>query len=435
MKFLFVFAALAAISSAGCAQTKPWPEPVKTPVKNHPIPRGTFIQEYLVRQWTDAKWQAEYNAMKAVGMDIMIFGSAADSKKKVTYYPPSVPGYSLADGYGDVIDACLRNAKKCGVKVFIGLNFSSDWWNKGVSDPEWLYAQMREGNLLADDLYAKYHGKYPDTFAGWYWVWEVDNANYNRADQRDTLAKALDINVSHVHSLDANMPVMLCPFMNYRLGSPEQYRDTWAWVFAHCSLGQGDIFAPQDCVGAGGTTIDNFVPWLAALKQAVDSKPGLRFWTDAETFDQADWTAAPLNRFIRQLKGAQPYVEHSVTFAYSHYYSPVSCAPGWQKTLADYVRTGKLETQPPTPPTYLKAARGTGRIALTWNKSKDNVGVASYAVLRDGVRIARIQASKTSPIPAAAFTDTSAPAGEVRYAVQACDFAGNSSAPAEVTVH
>jgi hypothetical protein len=273
---------------AAATVAKPAPK-TPSPLRGHPVARGTFVQDWLVADWDDAAWQAEIRAMKQVGMDIIVFGSTADGKSRETSYPTGVTGFTPMKGGADPVDACLRNAERSGMHVFLGLNFSSDWWRKGANDPEWLYGQMEEGNAIASDLYRRYAAKYPKAFRGWYWVWEVDNAGYNTPEQRRTLAKALDISVRHLKSLDPKLPVMLCPFMNYRLGTPDEYRAMWTDVFANCALGKGDIFAPQDCVGAGGLRLQDVDAWFAALKKAVATRPDLRFWSDTETFIQEDW--------------------------------------------------------------------------------------------------------------------------------------------------
>ncbi len=435
MKMTSVALALALVA-AGCAPEPPLP-PGK-PVSTYPIPTGTFIQNFLVKDWTDAQWQTEIRTMKECGIDTIVFAPCAEGPKNHAYYTTRIPGFRLAPGYPDLVENLLRNAKKGGVKVFLGLNFHDDWWKKGSTDPQWLYDQMEVGNKVADELYARYHARYPKTFVGWYWVWEVDNYCFHTEAQAKVLAKAIDVNVKHVKSLDPNMPVMLCPFMNYRLGTPQAYAGMWTTVFANCSLGKGDVFCPQDCVGAGGLNMDNFLGWFAALRNAVDTKPGLLFWSDAETFVQADWTSATLDRFVRQMKGVQPYVDNIITFAFSHYYGVNNTNPGWQKTLRDYVKTGKLDATPPPP-----IAGGSGRvlangaIELTWSAAFDNMGDCGYDVYRNGYKVKRIEPPKQPRKKGATVTWIDSAEGgrpEAKYEVQCYDFAGNVSPKTAVTV-
>jgi hypothetical protein len=403
----------------------------------HPLVfTGTFIQWYLTKDWNEAKWQSEVAYLKAAGLKYIVLSPAVDSKSREAFYPTRVPGIKQAAGYRDIIDLCLRTASNAGLKVFLGMNANEDWWRKEATDPAWLLAQMDLGNTIADDLYSRYHAKYPRTFIGWYWDWEVDNLNFNTPARRQTLASALDRNVSHLHHISPGMPVMLCPFMNSALGKPETYAEMWRDVFAHCALTKGDIFCPQDCVGAGGLKLAQVADWFRALKTAVDTKPGLRFWSDTETFIENDWTAAPLNRELEQLQAVAPYVEQSITFAYSHYYSPNVKPDGFQRTYLDYLKTGQLESVPPSQPQELTGARATGNsIKLEWRRSTDNIGVCGYYIRRNGKLISRLQRNLgEAETERVSFTDKKVPEDPCIYTVEAYDFAGNESPAAQVTV-
>lgn len=80
------------------------------------------------------------------------------------------------------------------------------------------------------------------------------------------------------------------------------------------------------------------------------------------------------------------------------------------------------DTQAPTVPASLRVTGVTAStVALAWNASSDDTGVAGYRVLRDGVQVG--QTTSTS------FTDTGLSAGTAHvYAVRAFDAAGNVSA-------
>ena len=83
------------------------------------------------------------------------------------------------------------------------------------------------------------------------------------------------------------------------------------------------------------------------------------------------------------------------------------------------------DTTPPTKPTGLHATSVTANaVALSWNRSTDNVGVTGYTVYRNGSAI-----GSTGGPAATAFTDTTAaPATAYSYAVDAFDGSGNHSA-------
>lgn len=398
------------------------------------MPNGSFIQWYLAKTWNDATWQAEFRYMRELKMSYLVFAPTVETG--AAYYPTQIPGVKEAEPGRDVVDACLRNAQRAGIKVFLGLNFHEDWWKKGASEPAWLDAQMEQGNLIADELYANYHAKYPKSFYGWYWVWEVDNGVQTDA-QADAVAKALDLNVRHLKTLDPAMPVMLCPYMNCLVGKPEAWGAYWRRVFAHSSLGKGDVFAPQDCIGSHMLTLQVLPQWFGELRKAVDSKPGLKFWVDTETFDQTDWTSATIDRLDKQLRAVAPYVEDGITFAYCHYDSPNVGNPGRHAALKRYLETGVVPTQAPPAPTHV-AGRWTAKgPKLSWTATQGPFGDSGFDVYKDGKKIARIEPPKgvRSADVEVDYVDEKVDGdGPITYEVLAYDFYGNVSNRVIVTV-
>ena len=81
------------------------------------------------------------------------------------------------------------------------------------------------------------------------------------------------------------------------------------------------------------------------------------------------------------------------------------------------------DSMPPTVPTNLKVVSGQPTQAyLTWNASTDNVGVAGYNIIRDGVVVAATARTYYGDIGLTGATTYS-------YVVEAFDLAGNMSAP------
>ena len=224
---------------------------------------GSFITEELCGFWTDARWQQEFATMKEAGMHYIIIQQVANSypgKVTKTIYPSALPNTEAAKArngakYPDVVDALLRNAETAGMKVFIGIDMNDNWWRVYASDTTWLYNQMRLDNSICDELWNRYKSKYPEAFYGWYWSYEVDNVNWATEAQQQVLINAMNIQLDHLTSSGKRLPFMWCPFMNSRLGTPEDYEKMWENVLAGIHTTTGDIFCPQDCVGAGGLKI------------------------------------------------------------------------------------------------------------------------------------------------------------------------------------
>jgi hypothetical protein len=412
---------------------------------------GSFITGDLCGHWTDARWQQEFTAMKNAGMHYVVLASVVQSfpgKVSTTIYPSSLPNTKIEqdrDGkpYPDVVDACLRNAKQAGIKVFIGIDANDRWWDSPADDSVWLYSQMDFDNKVCDEVWGLYKAKYPDTFYGWYWVYEADNVNFKTQAQQNVLTNAMNMQLDHLTAANERLPFMWCPFMNSNLGTPQAYQEMWQNVFAGLHTIPGDIFCPQDCVGAGGLKIDQVVSWFTALRKAVDTKPGLLMWSDIETFDLSDNTSATIDRIVTQLKIEQPYVDNYITWEYSYYDSPYNIDPGFHKTYLGYLKNGTTETTPPTTPANFTAKLlADGNVELNWDTAKDNIGVCGYYVYRNGIKICKkqvpivgrhrkINSSLTSLTDVYLNSNTN-----YSYQVRAYDFANNVSAPStEVTIN
>jgi hypothetical protein len=405
---------------------------------------GSFIQASLCGFWSDARWQEEFSAMKNAGMHYLIIGPVEESspgKITTTLYPSSLPNTQMAKGgngipFSDVVDACLRNAQSAGMKVFIGIGMSNKWWSApGGIDSTWLYNQMNFDNKVCDELWNLYKKKYPNAFYGWYWAYEVANINLTTVQQQ-VLTHAMNIQLDHLTAKNERLPFMWCPFMNSSLGTPQAYQTMWQNVFAGLHITDGDIFCPQDCVGAGGLKINQVGSWFSALRQAVNTKPGLVMWSDVETFEvyQNHYISATVDRIIKQMEIEQPYVNNYITFSYCHYQSPNNTDSGFQTTYINFLHTRQLDSTAPSIPTNFTAVlRDNGdEIKLNWNPSTDNIGVCGYYIYRNGILICKKQvlrrdegANFTMPN---SFIDKNLKAGTAySYQVKAYDFANNVS--------
>jgi hypothetical protein len=407
---------------------------------------GSFVQSWLCGSWTDARWQQEFTAMKNAGMHYMIIGPIVEcdtGETTKTYYPSSLPNTELNSSLNgkDMVDNCLRNAEAAGIKVFIGISSNSLWYTPHGADTTWFYNQMEFDNKVCDEVWSLYKNKYPNAFYGWYWVYEVDNVSFAATVEQDELIHAMNIQLDHLTAANEHLPFMWCPFMVSNSGTSQAYQALWEHVFANIHTADGDIFAPQDCVGAGGLKIDQVDEWFSALRKAVDTKPGLAFWCDVETFVQSDWSSATIDRFIRQMKIEQPYVENYITFAYCHYYSPNNIDPGFQATYLDYLNNGVLETIPPSvTPNFAASVDAFGNVNLKWDAATDNIGICGYYVYRNGKQISKKQVpilNGAANIPiVTSLTDGSLNANtDYKYQVIAYDFANNTSSTSPITVN
>ncbi|MDB5321657.1 MAG: hypothetical protein JWN40_3288 [Phycisphaerales bacterium] len=87
-------------------------------------------------------------------------------------------------------------------------------------------------------------------------------------------------------------------------------------------------------------------------------------------------------------------------------------------TIADFY----LDSTPPSQPVIVSVSSTSTTVSLNWSASSDDVGVASYEILRNGVSIASVGGTTTS------FTQTGLPSNtSFNYIIRARDDAGNVS--------
>ena len=182
--------------------------------------------------------------LKEAGMKYLIYAPAllVDEKgKTTTNYPSALTKKKQGNR---TLEKCLQSAQKNGIKVFVGLNFNERWW-KVDYDARWLLEQMEMGNKVADELVVLYKEKYPDAMYGWYWVWEVDNLNCMTSERQSILAEALNTNLNHLSEIAPEMPLMLSPFMNYKVGgNAEECGKMWTNVFAQTDFRNASTYSP-----------------------------------------------------------------------------------------------------------------------------------------------------------------------------------------------
>ncbi|WP_123053048.1 DUF4434 domain-containing protein [Clostridium sp. JN-1] len=342
---------------------------------DYPKASGTFIQPDMVMNWDDSRWQKELSYLKEVKMEYLIMNTFIVKDKKIRrIYKTSIKDEERI-GIHDVVNKCLKNSKKYGFKVFLGIDYNDKWWKYGPRNPKWLYMQMHNGNLAIQELYEKYYGKYKNTFCGWYWVYEVDNLNFKNYDDFKVLANAVNINLNYMDANGMRLPLMISPFMNSRYSTPQAYAENWKCFFENANLKKRDIFCPQDSVGGGGLNISEVKDWFNALSKAVKSNDKVLFWANTETFDHTNWSSAPIKRFIQQMNIEIPFVSNIITFSYSHYYSPNNINHGFHRAYKEYLYKHIISNVKPDPPKWMKVTNlNYNKILIEWEVNKNLAG-------------------------------------------------------------
>ncbi|WP_164015380.1 fibronectin type III domain-containing protein [Pyxidicoccus trucidator] len=150
----------------------------------------------------------------------------------------------------------------------------------------------------------------------------------------------------------------------------------------------------------------------------------LKLKSDSGAYDKGGNSAT--NNTFREAVGAFIRNDHSAsqdTFCGNTFDSSAPILTGNSVGTPTAPCSGGGDTTPPTAPTGLTAtAASSSEVDLSWSASSDNVGVTSYAVLRDGTRVATVSGRTYRDGGRAASTTYA-------YRVSASDAAGNVSAP------
>ncbi len=403
--------------------------------KTDPVFTGSFLQAWYCVDWDDARWDEEIAAMQEAGLDKLILQDTAQMDLRggwTVYYPTQLDALQGHGGYGDVVEGALRACQKGGMKLFVGLASFESWWVLGG-----LFGQYSKVcAVMADmmrEIYARYYDAYPDAFYGWYFTPEISNIPTMKATVL-TLARGLNKILDAATALNGAMPVLLSPYFTEYIAVPSVLATLpmWQALLEAAHLRDGDIFCPQDAVGAQWTPQKDLEKVWEMYKAAVDGcKTELKLWANCETLTVARSkvplmppatletvnSAATLDRLVWQMQTAAKYCDEIVTFSYNHYYCPLTGTRVYHDCYLDYLTNGcVLEQEPPSAPQNLRLENG----ALQWDAATDNIGVAYYIVAQNGTALARIEATA-----ALSFATTGA-----GCTVTAVDAAGNTASAA-----
>ncbi len=426
---------------------------------------GTFIQSWMVRDWTQERWDAEFAAMQEAGMKYLIVQSVTDVAYQtsgsaygqdysrypkdyaVSMYPSELPLLSGTNNGIDSLERCFVAAKAHDIQLYLGPCSDNRWWlfgwgmpsaPAGVTDlkkdsyfANWARENAELNNSVMEEIYNRYADKYADTLAGWYYyneVWNIDVAcaGTDNGVYAEILSDSMNRIIAKINELDSSKKFMLSPFYNTTISTAVQNGDMWASILEKTNFRQGDIFAPQDCIGghpddAFNGTIDT---WTKELKRASLANSNVSFCSNNENFIEGGGIAL-LDRYIQQLEVTSQYAEKNICFSWNHYYSPELVNQGYQNTYLNYLENGVLESQAPTAPTLSKSG-----YTINISGSTDNIGVCGYYIYKGDMNtLAATLVCDKNSVPSS-YTANSAGT----YYVVAYDFANNKSEPVQVVV-
>lgn len=380
---------------------------------------GTFIQPWLYDTYSDEQWDGEMQAMKEIGIEYLIMGDVANQLADdswTVYYPSEL---DFLEGYYayNAIDKLMYYCDKYDIKVYLGMGLDTAW-NSDIASPEGRAANreyMERCNQITTELYNLYKSQYPDTYYGFYFVTELYNTLYMDTETgipayADALDEMFTTVIDNCTALDPDMPLLFSPYINifgygYASINVDRFTEYYTEVLSRIPFRDGDMLCPQDSCGGGGCDPAHLEEWTAAYRNAVDRSNAIRgtellLGTNAEMFTSPDAYrmtnphgvsyvgTKTVDDFANRLEIAEPYVDSLFCFAYPHHYSPYNAMPEFHENFVKYLKTGEIETEPPTPPTVIRTetvtAEGASHLKLSIYGMTDNTAVAQTNIYKNG---------------------------------------------------
>jgi hypothetical protein len=293
---------------------------------------GTFIDEISHdiphQNWGEAEWDADFAAMKRVGIDTVIlircgYGRWATYPSKVlareeSIYEPPV----------DLVRLYLRLAEKYGMTFFFGTYDSGRFWH---DENYWnTSAYQRDADVIlqsCEEVWREY-GSSP-AFGGWYLSLEISRRTGNIVETFSRLGR-------HCKGISNGLPVLISPYIDgtkavsqyaasltkEQTMTLEEHERDWNEILSGLQ-GAVDVLAFQD----GHVHYHELADYLRLNKQLAD-RYGMRSWTNAESFDRdmpIKFLPIKWEKLRLKLQAAQQAgVEKAITFEFSHFMSPHS---------------------------------------------------------------------------------------------------------------
>jgi hypothetical protein len=297
---------------------------------------GTFLDEIThdipCQNWGRDEWAADFDAMRAVGIDTVILIRAGYRTRATFNSKVLKEKVGIMPAYLDLVDLFLTEAERCGMKFFFGTYDSGAFWTDGKYREE-----IDLNKAFCDEVAEKYGHR--NAFQGWYISHEINTYNNGMMTVYEELA-------NHLRSL-RNLPILISPYVKgiKQFGSEaislSQHVREWESVFSSLK-GLVDIVAFQD----GQIGLEE-LPFYLEANRTLAEKYGIRSWSNVESFDRDMPIKFPPIDFrklrYKMEQASTAGLEKLITFEFSHFMSPNSIYPAahhlyrryreWQETL------------------------------------------------------------------------------------------------------
>lgn len=226
--------------------------------------------------------------------------------------------------HDDLVELFLEQAKRVGLKLYMGLYDSGDYWIKMQWDKE-----VSINLELIDELLGRY-GEH-EAFYGWYLSHEPELRLFPWNIWNPLITK--------MREMTPEKPVLLSPRFEGRkysnmLHTPDVYANIFDHAMGHVE-GHIDAAAFMD----GHVGIGELRDYFSAMKPVMD-KHGIELWSNLETFDRDMPIKFPAIDWLKmrtKLEAVQPYVSNIITFEAPHFLSPYSMRESGRRLFDRYM--------------------------------------------------------------------------------------------------
>ncbi len=280
---------------------------------------GTFLDEIThdipSNNWGPAEWAADFDAMKAIGIDTVIIIRAGYADR-VTFPSRTLRSHvpNVRECYRDYVDLFLREAERCGMDFYFGT----------YDGKHWLEGDTRRELEINKEFCTEAVERYGDrkAFSGWYLSHELSGYDPAQIELYRELGTHL--------KKELPLPVLMSPYVHGRMqfDDPveiEAHRDQWDTIFREIS-GFVDTVAFQD-----GQMHFSELPAFMEANCELARKHGITPWSNIESFERGmpiDFLPINWDNMHYKLSITEQYpIEKLITFEFSHFMSPNSMYP------------------------------------------------------------------------------------------------------------
>lgn len=263
-------------------------------------------------QWSRKQWLEAFAAMKAAGMDTIVWQASVWNELEEVYYRSE---YFRGFRQWEVVEPMLEAAVESGLEVFLGGYGSVVGWSHSLDEKAIDRELERQLNCMRELL------QYRELFGGIYFSPEtafVVPRNHNREKLLNRLYRDY---FRQLKELAPGKQVMMSPATKFFHGYEKDFVDCWQTLFDGVPL---DILAPQDSIGCGGCLLMNQQEMWRLWRQVVEEL-NIRLWANIELFERREFgggepfVAASPERVAVQIRNVAEQVEKCICWEYLYF--------------------------------------------------------------------------------------------------------------------